>query len=153
MTGLLEHTRRPNFHSWTGYVDRKERHAARTSSTRALYAQASFTRASTAATSESKAAHKKDKAALAAAGLLPTPASQQGSAATTASEAPSDAPPAGTKRGAQDENGGGPAGKAARNGDVPLQREPSMGDGELIDGVAGGGGANGGGGFQLNLQS
>ena len=83
------------------------------------------------------------KAALAAAGLLPTDASQQGSVAS--SEAPSDA---GAKRAAPGENGDAPAGKVAK-GNVPLQREQSMGDGELIDGVAG---KQGDGAFQLNLQ-
>ena len=59
---------------------------------------------------------------------------------------------AGGKRAAEDGGGEGGVAKAAKTaGNVPLQREASMGNGELIDGVAGAAGG-GGGGFKLNLQ-
>lgn len=100
-----------------------------------------------------KAVHKRlkatRKAAMAAAGITPTPASVQSSTATTASDVTDGG--AGAKRGApangaDDGTARDPRGeaKAARTGNggananggasVPLQREMSMGNGELIDG-------------------
>ena len=81
----------------------------------------------------------------------------QDSASTAASDAPGSA--AGAKRGLDGEGAGGasqPAAKKAAsgengNGNVPLQREQSMGNGELIDGVAGRSGTAAGT-FKLNLQ-
>jgi len=97
-----------------------------------------------------KALHKKlkaaRKAAAAAAGVLVSP---QSSTATAASEA-ADGGAGGTKRAAAAADADAPPGKAARgseSGVVPLQRELSMGNGELIDGVAG----TPAGAFKLNL--
>ena len=97
------------------------------------------------------------KAAAEAEGLAPSDASLQDSASTAASDAPGSA--AGAKRGLDGEGAGGasqPAAKKAAsgvngNGNVPLQREQSMGNGELIDGVAGRSGTAAGT-FKLNLQ-
>jgi len=97
---------------------------------------------------KAKAIHKQlraaRKAAMAAAGLLPTAAAPQSSGATTASDA-SEAVGGKRSLGAGEADGGAPAAKEARAGhtDVPLQREASMGNGELIDG--------GNGAFKLNL--
>jgi hypothetical protein len=97
---------------------------------------------------KAKAIHKQlraaRKAAMAAAGLLPTAAAPQSSGATTASDA-SEAVGGKRSLGAGEADGGAPAAKEARAGhtNVPLQREASMGNGELIDG--------GNGAFKLNL--
>ena len=88
-----------------------------------------------------KALRKQRKAAAAAAGLLEaSAATPQSSTATTASHGEG-----GEKRGTG-EHGDAPEPKRQ----VPLQREASMANGELIDGVGGkSGGAAGG--FSLNL--
>ena len=111
----------------------------------------------------SRVAVLRDPAAAKRAARVEAPgAVPQSSASTVASETVdgSGAPPPGSKRGADaaaGENGaanGAPAAKAARNslaGGTPLQREMSMGNGELIDGVAGKQGSQAAS-FRLNLQ-
>jgi len=98
-----------------------------------------------------KALRARRKALMAAAVVEPTDAGRQGSTATSASDASSTSAAA-AKRTAPEGAADAPAAKAAKAAaNVPLQREQSIGDGELIDGVAGKSGTAAGA-FRINLQ-